>query len=167
MMKNLFGAAGLMAMLAASAAQAKETVVWWDFLGGGDGARMKTLLEEFNAEHADSIEIQATTLDWGVPFYTKVQTSAAVGEGPDVMTYHASRLPLAVSQGTMSEITAEDMAAMGLSADTFAAETFEAVKVDGQTIRPCPSTPTPSFCTTTRTSWKRRVFWARTVCRPV
>ncbi len=89
----------------AGTAQAKETVVWWDFLGGGDGVRMKKLIEDFNAEHKDTIEIQATTLDWGVPFYTKVQTSAAVGEGPDVMTYHASRIPLAVSQGTLPEIT--------------------------------------------------------------
>ena len=61
----------------------------------------------------DKIEIQATTLDWGVPFYTKVQTSAAVGEGPDVMTYHASRIPLAVDQNILQEITADDMAAMG------------------------------------------------------
>ncbi len=97
------------------AAQAQEVVEWWDFLGGGDGVRMKQLIEEFNAEHAGAIQINATTLDWGVPFYTKVQTSAAVGEGPDVMTYHASRIPLAVSQGTLSPITAEDMAAMGLT----------------------------------------------------
>src|SRR5262245_1084689 len=89
----------------ATAAQAKETIVWWDFLSGGDGVRMKSLIEQFNKEHADSIEIQATTLEWGVPFYTKVQTSAAVGEGPDVMTYHLSRLPLGVSTGTLREIT--------------------------------------------------------------
>jgi multiple sugar transport system substrate-binding protein len=111
---------------------AQETVVWWDFLGGGDGVRMKKLIEDFNAEHAGKIEIQGTTLDWGVPFYTKVQTSAAVGEGPDIMTYHASRIPLAVSQGTLSEITADDMAAMGLSADSFAKETYDAVHVDGK-----------------------------------
>ncbi len=111
---------------------AKETVVWWDFLGGGDGVRMKKLIEDFNAEHADTIEIQGTTLDWGVPFYTKVQTSAAVGEGPDVMTYHASRIPLAVSQGTLSELTSADWAAMGLGPDSFAKETFEAVNVDGK-----------------------------------
>lgn len=116
----------------AGLASAAETVVWWDFLGGGDGVRMKQLISEFNAEHAGNIEIQGTTLDWGVPFYTKVQTSAAVGEGPDVMTYHASRIPLAVGQGSLSEITAEDWAAMGLSADTFAAETWDAVNVDGK-----------------------------------
>ena len=116
----------------ASIASAAETVVWWDFLGGGDGVRMKKLIEDFNTEHAGKIEIQGTTLDWGVPFYTKVQTSAAVGEGPDLMTYHASRIPLAVSQGSLAELTDADYAAMGLTADTFAKETAEAVQVDGK-----------------------------------
>jgi multiple sugar transport system substrate-binding protein len=115
-----------------SIASAAETVVWWDFLGGGDGVRMKKLIEDFNTENAGKIEIQGTTLDWGVPFYTKVQTSAAVGEGPDIMTYHASRIPLAVSQGTLAELTAEDWAAMGLGPDSFAKETFDAVNVDGK-----------------------------------
>ncbi len=115
-----------------SAGYAKETVVWWDFLGGGDGVRMKKLIEDFNSEHKDSIEIQATTLDWGVPFYSKVQTSAAVGEGPDMMTYHASRIPLAVSQSTLTETTADDMATMGLSEKTFAPATWDAVHVDGK-----------------------------------
>ena len=125
-------AALLSSALMATGTYAKETVVWWDFLGGGDGVRMKSLLDDFNKEHADTIEIQATTLDWGVPFYTKVQTSAAVGEGPDIMTYHTSRVPLAVSQSTLSEITPDDMATMGLSADTFASATWDAVQVDGK-----------------------------------
>lgn len=131
-MKRLFSAAVLAAVFSAPVAQATETVVWWDFLGGGDGVRMKKLIEDFNTANAGKIEIQATTLDWGVPFYTKVQTSAAVGEGPDVMTYHASRIPLAVSQGTLTEITPDDMKAMGLSADSFAEETWDAVNVDGK-----------------------------------
>ena len=120
------------ALLGLGSAQAQETVVWWDFLGGGDGVRMKKLIEDFNAAHAGEIEIQATTLDWGVPFYTKVQTSSAVGEGPDVMTYHASRVPLAVSQGTLAEITPEDMETMGLSEDSFAPAPWAAVHVDGK-----------------------------------
>lgn len=113
-------------------ALAQETVVWWDFLGGGDGVRMKKLIEDFNAEHSGKIAIQGTTLDWGVPFYTKVQTSSAVGEGPDIMTYHASRIPLAVSQNVLSEISADDMSAMGLSGDSFAPATWDAVHVDGK-----------------------------------
>lgn len=131
-MKLSIRAAVLAAVMFGTGAQAMETVVWWDFLGGGDGVRMKKLIEDFNAEHKDAIEIQATTLDWGVPFYSKVQTSAAVGEGPDMMTYHASRIPLAVSQDSLTEITADDMATMGLSADSFASATWDAVQVDGK-----------------------------------
>lgn len=116
----------------AVAAQAEETVVWWDFLSGGDGVRMKKLIEDFNTEHAGSVKIDATTLEWGVPFYAKVQTSAAVGEAPDVMTYHASRIPLAVSQGILDEITADDWSKLGLGEADFAPATWNAVTVDGK-----------------------------------
>jgi multiple sugar transport system substrate-binding protein len=58
-------AALLAAVVFATGAHATETVVWWDFLGGGDGVRMKKLIEDFNTEHKDKIEIQATTLEWG------------------------------------------------------------------------------------------------------
>ena len=95
LVKNILKAAVCAAALlgTAVAASAQQKVVWWDFLGGGDGVRMKSLIADFNKEHPD-IQIEATTLDWGVPFYTKVRTSAGVGEGPDVMTYHLSRVPL-------------------------------------------------------------------------
>jgi multiple sugar transport system substrate-binding protein len=113
-------------------ASAQETVIWWDFLGGGDGVRMKKMIEDFNKAHAGEIEIQATTLDWGVPFYSKVQTSAAVGEGPDVMTYHTSRIPLAVSQNILQAITADDWAALGLGQGDFATAVWESIDVDGK-----------------------------------
>jgi multiple sugar transport system substrate-binding protein len=61
-----------------------------------------------------------------------VQTSAAVGEAPDIMTYHASRIPLAVEQGVLQEITPEDWAAMGLSEADFAPATWDAVTIDGK-----------------------------------
>ena len=112
--------------LAAGAAQAKDTIVWWDFLGGGDGVRMKSMIEEFNKEHAGAVEIQATTLEWGVPFYTKVQTSAAVGQGPDMMTYHESRMPLGISTGSLSEITPAEMKASGIQASDFGPANWKA-----------------------------------------
>jgi multiple sugar transport system substrate-binding protein len=116
----------------AGVARAEETVVWWDFLGGGDGVRMKKLIEDFNAAHAGAIKIDATTLEWGTPFYAKVQTSAAVGEAPDIMTYHASRIPLAVQQGVLQEITADDWTAMGIGQADFAPATWDAVTIDGK-----------------------------------
>lgn len=128
-----FAAGAAMAVLAmSSAAQAQETVVWWDFLGGGDGVRMKQMITDFNKAHEGKITIDATTLEWGVPFYSKVQTSAAVGEAPDVMTYHASRIPLAVKQGILQEITASDWEKMGLSESDYADATWNAVTIDGK-----------------------------------
>lgn len=130
---NKFVALAAGAMMA-TAAQAQETVVWWDFLGGGDGVRMKQLISEFNEANAGEIAIDATTLEWGVPFYTKVQTSVAVGEAPDVMTYHASRIPLAVEQGVLDEITPADWEAMGFGQDDFASAIWNAVTgPDGKT----------------------------------
>ena len=119
--------------LSSTAAFAEETVVWWDFLGGGDGVRMKQMISDFNEAHAGDVAIDATTLDWGVPFYTKVQTSVAVGEAPDIMTYHASRIPLAVKQGLLSAIPPDDCSPMGLGQDAYAPATWDAITVDGKT----------------------------------
>ena len=47
--------------LMTTAAYATETIVWWDFLSGGDGVRMKAMLDEFNKEHAGKVQIDATT----------------------------------------------------------------------------------------------------------
>ena len=112
-------------------AHAQQTVVWWDFLAGGDGVRMKALIEEFNKEHEGEITIENTTLEWGTPFYTKLQTSAAIGEGPDIATYHLSRIPLAVDSGTLSEITDEDLAGAGISDADFTPAAVAAATVDG------------------------------------
>ncbi|MDX3925763.1 MAG: extracellular solute-binding protein [Shinella sp.] len=112
-----FLAAGLIS-LAGLPAFAQQNITWWDFLSGGDGVRMKALIGRFNQEHPD-IKVNATTLEWGVPFYTKVRTSVAVGQGPDVMTYHLSRMPLGLKEGVLDEITQADLDQAGLSKDDF------------------------------------------------
>ncbi len=110
-------AAGAMS-LASLPAFAQQDITWWDFLSGGDGVRMKALIARFNEEHPD-IKINGTTLEWGVPFYTKVRTSVAVGQGPDVMTYHLSRMPLGLEENVLDVISDDDLAAAGLSKDDF------------------------------------------------
>ena len=109
---------------------AQTEVVWWDFLGGGDGIRMKKLIDDFNASN-DDIKINATTLEWGPPFYTKVQTSVAVGESPDIMTYHVSRFPLGVQGNVLRPITDEELASVGLSKSDYPANLIEAMTYDG------------------------------------
>jgi multiple sugar transport system substrate-binding protein len=126
--RKLLCAAAAASALIIGVAQAKETIVWWDFLSGGDGVRMKALLEQFNKEHADSVQIDATTLEWGVPFYSKVQTATAVGDGPDIMTYHESRMPLGVSQGVLSPLSPDELAAAGIKASDFSPANWKAAQ---------------------------------------
>ena len=64
--KVLYATLATMA-LSVGAARAEDTIVWWDFLSGGDGVRMKAMLEEFNKEHAGKVKIDATTSEWGTP----------------------------------------------------------------------------------------------------
>jgi multiple sugar transport system substrate-binding protein len=124
-------AALILAFAGTTHAADKTHIVWWDFLSGGDGVRMKGMIAKFNAEHPD-IQIDATTLEWGTPYYTKVQTSAAVGQGPDVMTYHLSRMPLGVSTGVLRPFTEQDLASVGLSANDYFKTDWAAAHVDGK-----------------------------------
>ncbi len=119
----------LITMLGSTHAQTE--VVWWDFLGGGDGVRMRSMIDAFNESHPD-VQITPTTLEWGTPYYTKVQTSVATGQGPDVMTYHLSHYPQGVEQGGLSPITDEELASVGLSKDDYPASLVEAATYDGQ-----------------------------------
>lgn len=125
--KVLFATLASMA-LTVSAARAEDTIVWWDFLSGGDGVRMKSMLDEFNKEHAGKVKIDATTSEWGTPFYTKVQTAAATGQGPDIMTYHESRMPLGVSESVLSELKPEELAAAGIKASDFSPANWKAAQ---------------------------------------
>ncbi|MEQ8343520.1 MAG: extracellular solute-binding protein [Marinovum algicola] len=124
-------AATALALGLSGPAWAQVEVEWWDFLGGGDGVRMKALIGQFNEEHPD-IQINGTTLEWGLPFYTKVRTSVAVGQGPDIMTYHLSRLPLALEEGVLSPISEADLETAGISTgDFFPASIAAASSEDG------------------------------------
>ena len=42
---------GLFLYMIPVSAFAVTEVIWWDFLGGGDGVRMKKLIDNFNSSH--------------------------------------------------------------------------------------------------------------------
>ncbi|WP_085027614.1 ABC transporter substrate-binding protein [Ensifer aridi] len=123
--------AGALAILPSAGAYAQTDITWWDFLSGGDGVRMKALIKEFNDTHPD-IRINATTLEWGVPFYSKVQTAAAVGQQPDIMTYHLSRFPLAIPSGVLRPLAPEELAAAGIKKENYVEASWNSASADGK-----------------------------------
>ncbi|HEY2423866.1 MAG TPA: extracellular solute-binding protein, partial [Chthoniobacterales bacterium] len=110
--------------LSAFASAAPLELTYWDFLGGGDGIRMKQIVEAFNKSQSD-IHVTESTLTWGEPFYTKVHTGVVAGQTPDVMTYHLSHFPAGIQAKDLRPFTAEELAAAGLKASDFQASLIQ------------------------------------------
>ena len=97
---------------------APTPVTLWDFLSGGDGVRWRSIIDSFNSSQK-AIVVNATTLTWGDPFYTKVHTAVVAGDTPDVMTYHLSHFPAGIKAGDLRPITEAELRQVGLSFKDF------------------------------------------------
>jgi multiple sugar transport system substrate-binding protein len=97
---------------------APTELAYWDFLGGGDGVRMKQIVDEFNKSQGE-IHVTESTLTWGEPFYTKVHTAVVAGQTPDVMTYHLSHFPTGILSKDLRPLTTEELSQAGLKASDF------------------------------------------------
>src|SRR5215469_17840117 len=104
--------------VSANAHAAAVELTYWDFLGGGDGVRMKQIVDEFNKGQSD-IHVTESTLTWGEPFYTKVHTAVVAGQTPDVMTYHLSHFPTGVLTKDLRPLSTEELSQAGLKASDF------------------------------------------------
>ncbi|KQQ97173.1 ABC transporter substrate-binding protein [Massilia sp. Leaf139] len=102
----------------------------WTLLSGGDGARMRALIDEFNASQG-AVRVVSTTLKWGEPFYTKLITSSVVGAGPDLATVHLSRLPNLAGGGVLRPISEAELAAAGLKGSDYFPRQWEKSRYKG------------------------------------
>jgi multiple sugar transport system substrate-binding protein len=116
----------------AAPARARVEVRLWTLLSGGDGARMRALIDDFNASQR-AVKVISTTLKWGEPFYTKLITASVVGAGPDVATIHLSRLDNLAGGGVLRPIGAAELQRAGLRADDFHPRQWETASHQGDT----------------------------------
>ncbi|MET0982252.1 MAG: extracellular solute-binding protein [Telluria sp.] len=131
--RRRFLAASLLGMLAPpvlAQAPAQVELRLWTLLSGGDGARMRALIEGFNASQR-GVRVLSTTLKWGEPFYTKLITSSVVGAGPDIATVHLSRLPNLAGGGVLRPIAEAELAAAGLNGSDYLARQWEKARYGG------------------------------------
>ncbi|MEE1930785.1 extracellular solute-binding protein [Streptomyces sp. TRM 70351] len=84
------GAAGCSA--SATLAAGKTRLRYWHLFGGGDGVNMQTMLDAYRAAHP-GVGLEASTLQWGAPYYTKLGMAGAGGRAPEVAVLHLARLP--------------------------------------------------------------------------
>ena len=109
----------------------KDTVDFWNLFGGGDGARMIEMEKGFRKANRD-LDLQAVTLAWGNPYYTKLSLATLGDKPPDVAVAHLTRAKTLVSSGLLQELTPELLAKYDLGAEKFNKTAWDAGKVDGK-----------------------------------
>jgi multiple sugar transport system substrate-binding protein len=113
-------------------------VIYWHLFGGGDGANMTTMVENFQKSTRRSVE--ATLLSWGNPYYTKLSLAASSGRPPDVGIGHLSRLPLLARAGLLEPV-GDQFSAAGITQDKFTPAAWDKATGDGPTYAVPLDTP--------------------------
>jgi multiple sugar transport system substrate-binding protein len=104
---------------------------YWNLFGGGDGIRMTAMEDGFRKSHPD-VGLNAVTLAWGNPYYTKLALATVGRKPPDVAVAHLTRMKTLVAGGLLEELRAEDLGAVGITPDKIARRPWEAGLVDGK-----------------------------------
>jgi multiple sugar transport system substrate-binding protein len=95
----------------------RTTLALWDFLTGGDGARWKAIVNDFNTGQNDFFVSETTA--GGDAFYSKVHAAVAAGNAPDVMTYHLSHFPAGIQGADLRALSEDDLKTASLSFSDF------------------------------------------------
>ncbi len=107
-------------------------VIFWNLFGGGDGANMALMEQAFRKDHP-TVSVEATTLSWGNPYYTKLALATASGRTPDVAISHLSRLPLLAQAGLVEPIAAAGAERAGITKDVFTPTAWTKATIGGTT----------------------------------
>jgi multiple sugar transport system substrate-binding protein len=107
------------------------TVDYWNLFGGGDGVRMQQMEDGYRKANPGT-QLQAVTLAWGNPYYTKLSLATVGGKPPNVAVSHLTRMLTLQQADLLQELKPEDLDRHGMSADRFNARAWEAGLVGGR-----------------------------------
>jgi multiple sugar transport system substrate-binding protein len=107
-------------------------LTYWNLFGGGDGANMIKMEQGFESANP-RVPLEATTLAWGNPYYTKLSLATASGDPPDIAVAHLTRLPLLARAGQLSDVVAAGIGEAGITEDSFTPSAWSKATVDGKT----------------------------------
>ncbi|MGS2591398.1 extracellular solute-binding protein [Streptomyces hebeiensis] len=126
---GLLGTAGCAAP--SGVAAGKTRLRYWHLFGGGDGVNMGSLVDAFRAEHP-SVDLEATQLQWGSPYYTKLGMAGAGGRAPEVAVLHLARLPGFAPGRLLDPFDLDLLADHGVTAAQFPEDIWRRGEVGGR-----------------------------------
>ena len=106
-------------------------VTFWNLFAGGDGARMIQLEQGFRKAYPH-VKLNATTLAWGIPYYTKLITSTVAGSPPNVSILHLSRMASFAPKGLFTELDPAMLAKYGITQSTVSKQAWDMAHYKGK-----------------------------------
>lgn len=126
------GSAALAALNAcATPGSAGTSLTFWNLFGGGDGVRMEQMEDNFRKSRPD-VQLEAVTLSWGAPYYTKLAMAAAGGRPPDVGVSHMTRVPLYAANNLLDPFDLGELAKVGITEDRFLPDIWKRAQYNGK-----------------------------------
>jgi multiple sugar transport system substrate-binding protein len=107
------------------------TVDYWNLFGGGDGVRMQQMEDGYRHGHPNT-PLQAVTLAWGNPYYTKLSLATVGAKPPNVAVSHLTRMKTLVEADLLQELQPDDLARHGMTPDKFNQRAWQAGLVGGK-----------------------------------
>jgi multiple sugar transport system substrate-binding protein len=107
------------------------TVEYWNLFGGGDGVRMEQMEDGYRKANPNT-PLQAVTLAWGNPYYTKLSLATVGAKPPSVAVSHLTRMKTLQEADLLQEMHPEDLARHGMSAEMFNKRAWDAGLVNGK-----------------------------------
>jgi multiple sugar transport system substrate-binding protein len=107
------------------------TVDYWNLFGGGDGVRMQQMEDGYRKANPNT-PLQAVTLAWGNPYYTKLTLATVGKKPPNVAVSHLTRMTTLQAADLLEELRPEDLARHGMSPDKFNQRAWQAGLVNGK-----------------------------------
>lgn len=144
---GLAGAAGLAAVGASGCGSFLDTgitggtasrnaLTFWNLFSGGDGVRMVEMEKKYQRAHPE-VNLDAITLTWGNPYYTKLELAALSGRAPNVAVTHLSKVATLAQAGLLSTLDETELSRYGMTADRFTTAAWSKAHVGG-TLRAVP-----------------------------
>jgi hypothetical protein len=107
-----------------------RSIAYWHLFGGGDGVRMRDMLDTF-AKSGTDVDVAELIVPWGNPYYTKLSLAATGGRPPDVAVMHATRIAQFAPGNLLEPLPLDLLAKHGLSEDKFLPKLWKAGQWDG------------------------------------
>ena len=108
-----------------------KVLTYWNLLGGGDGVRMQDMQAVYEKANPD-VDLEAVTLTWGNPYYTKLSLATLGAQPPDVAISHLTRVPTLVNAGLLQPFELDDLARHGMAPDKFVKRAMDGATINGK-----------------------------------